>query len=299
MSGNMTATADSTGPMTGFIGLGSMGAAMARNLARAGLLGSVWNRSAPVAEALCRELGVAQADSPARLAATADVILVCVSADADVLAIVDALLPSLRPGQIVVDLSTVSRETACAVAERVCGQGADFLDAPVTGGMEGARHGTLAIMVGGAAATLERVRPVLAAMGSRIVHMGDVGMGQSAKAVNQAMCAGINQAVTEALAFGETLGLDMDKLIEVMDSGAAGSWFLEKRGRTMVRGSYVPGFKLALHQKDLGICLAMAREHGVALPLAEMTARDYDRLLADGHGDEDISALYRLKRPAP
>ncbi len=282
----------------GFIGLGSMGAAMARNAAKVGLLDAVWNRTADKAELLARELGVVRAATPADLAGRVEVILLCVSADRDVLEVIENLLPALHPGQIVVDFSTVSRDTAVAAAQLIRATGADFLDAPVTGGMEGARNATLAIMVGGEAATLERVRPVLAALSNRIVHMGEVGMGQSAKAVNQVMCAGINEAVTEALAFGARLGLDMDKVIEVVSGGAAGNWFLEKRGPTMTRGTFKPGFKLALHEKDLTICEAMAEAAGMTLPMTAMTAEHYRQLMAEGHGDEDISALYRLKRPA-
>lgn len=281
----------------GWIGLGSMGAAMARNAAGAGYLTHVWNRTRVVVEQLSAELGVTLAGSPADLTVAVDVILICVSADADVLAVVDQLLPALKPGQVVVDFSTVSRDTALEAACRVRKRGADFLDAPVTGGMEGARHGTLAMMIGGEAATLERVRPLLESMGKRIVHMGDTGAGQSAKAVNQIMCAGINEAVTEALAFGAHLGLDMDKLIEVVSGGAAGNWFLDKRGLTMTQDSFKPGFKLGLHHKDLGICLAMAERLGIPLPIAETTRAHYERLMAAGLGDEDISALYRLKRP--
>lgn len=282
----------------GFIGLGAMGAHMARNLAKQGLLAAVWNRTEATAQALAAELGVACPPTPAELAAQVDVVLLCVSADADVLDVIRRLLPGLRPGGVVVDLSTVSRETAREAARLVRERGADFLDAPVTGGVEGAKHGTLAIMVGGAAETLEQVRPVLDAMGRRVVHMGEVGMGQSAKAVNQVMCAGINEGVTEALAFGARLGLDMAKVIDVVSGGAAGNWFLEKRGPTMTQGTFAPGFKLALHHKDLKICRAMAEELGMPLTVAEMTLAHYERLMEEGFGDEDISALYRLKRPA-
>lgn len=282
---------------TGMIGLGAMGAPMARNLAKHGLLASVWNRTEAIAIALAHELGVHRAESPAQLAGEVDVVLICVSADQDVLDMVDALLPGLRPGSIVADLSTVSSATAIEAARRVRDQGADFLDAPVTGGVEGAKNGTLAIMVGGAAETLEKARPALEAMGRRVIHMGETGAGQATKAVNQVMCAGINEAVTEALAFGARLGLDMDKVIDVVSGGAAGNWFLEKRGPTMTRGTFAPGFKLALHQKDLKICLAMAEQLGVRLKLTGMASEDYAKLLAEGFGDEDISSLYRLKRP--
>lgn len=282
----------------GFIGLGAMGAPMARNLARAGWLGVVWNRTESVARQLATELAVEAATTPEELVGRADVICTCVSADADLLAVVDALLLVLTAGKVVIDHSTVSSETARQVAERVRAQGADFLDAPVSGGVEGAKNGSLAMMVGGRAEALERVRPVLEAMAARIVLMGEVGAGQATKAVNQIMAAGINQAVTEALAFGTAQDLDMDKVIEVVGGGAAGNWFLDKRGSTMTRGTFVPGFKLALHHKDLNICLGMAKARGMVLPLAAMTLRDYAQLMDEGHGDEDISALYRLKRPA-
>ena len=280
----------------GFIGLGAMGAPMARNLAKAGLLTSVWNRTASVAAALSAELGVAGAVSPAELAEQVDVILTCLSADPDVLHVVDALSPGLKPGTFVIDHSTVSADTARTVAMRVGLRGANFFDAPVSGGVEGAKQGTLAIMVGGDAEKLAVVRPVLEALASRVVHMGGVGAGQATKAVNQIMCAGINQAVTEALAFGAAQGLDMDKVIEVVSQGAAGNWFLDKRGPTMTKGSFSPGFKLALHHKDLKICLNMAKELGMALPVSDMTLHEYAQLMREGHGDEDISALYRLKR---
>jgi 3-hydroxyisobutyrate dehydrogenase len=284
---------------TGFIGLGAMGAPMARNLAKRNLLASVWNRTESKAVSLAAELGVTAALSPATLAAQVDAVALCVSADADVLAMVEALLPELRPGHIVIDLSTVSADTARAAAAKVRERGADFLDAPVTGGVEGAKHGTLAIMVGGRAETLERARPVLEALGRRVVHFGDTGLGQAAKAVNQVMAAGINEAVTEALAFGARLGLDLSKVIDVVSGGAAGNWFLEKRGPTMTQDVFQPGFKVALHSKDLAICQAMAESLGADLPLAGMTLEHYARLIAEGHGDEDISALYRLKRPRP
>lgn len=275
-----------------------MGAPMARNLARAGQLAAVWNRTAAVAESLAQELGAVAAPSPAELASTVDAVFICVSADADVLQVVEAIVPGLKPGSVAIDHSTVSVETARAAAALVRGRGADFLDAPVSGGVEGAKAGTLAIMVGGKEETLERVRPQLQAMARRIAYMGETGAGQATKAVNQIMCAGINQAVTEALAFGTAQGLDMERVIDIVASGAAGNWFLEKRGVSMTRGSYPPGFKIALHRKDLQICLEMAETLGMPLPITGMTLGEYDILIRQGHGDEDISALYRLKMPA-
>jgi 3-hydroxyisobutyrate dehydrogenase len=280
----------------GVIGLGAMGAPMARNLARAGLLAGVWNRSADKAAALAAELDVNQAQSPEDLARHCDVTLTCVSADADLLAVVDRLLPGVDGDKLLIDTSTVQPATAAEVARRLAEAGCDFLDAPVSGGVEGARQGTLAIMVGGDAHVLERARPVLEAIGKRITHMGPVGSGQSTKAVNQIMAAGINQAVSEALAFAAAQGLPLDKVIEVVASGAAGNWFLERRGPTMVRGEFPPGFRLALHHKDLVICKAIAERHGVSLPVVEMTLIHYRRLMEAGYGDEDISALFREKR---
>ena len=203
-------------------------------------------------------------------------------------------MPALRPGAIVADCSTVASSTAREAATRLAGAGADFLDCPVSGGTEGAKAGTLSIMVGGDAAVLERARPALEAMGGSITLMGPVGAGQAAKATNQIMVAGINQAVTEALAFGRAQGLPMDRLIAALEKGAAGNWFLSKRGPTMIRGEFPLGFKVGLHAKDLEICRRMAAELGVKLPVVEMTLLHYRRLPAHSV-DEDISALFRLK----
>jgi 3-hydroxyisobutyrate dehydrogenase len=281
---------------TGFIGQGAMGQSMARNLAKQGLLTTVWNRSPEKARSLATETGCVVAADPAEVARVCDVIVICVSADADVKAMIAALQPGLAPGKIVVDCSTVSAETARQSAHRLYEQDVDFLDAPVSGGTEGARLGTLSIMVGGSEPVFQRALPVLQAMGQRVVHLGPVGSGQAAKAVNQVMCAGINQAVTEALAFATALGLPLEKLIEVIGSGAAGNWFINHRGLSMVEGRYPPGFKLALHHKDLMICLDMAHQLGGELPLSSATLNDYETLMTAGYGDEDISALYRLRR---
>ncbi|MGR9106068.1 MAG: NAD(P)-dependent oxidoreductase [Gammaproteobacteria bacterium] len=281
----------------GFIGLGAMGASMARNIAASGRLAGVWNRTVATARQLAEELGVVSFADPAELAARCEGICICVSADADVLAVVDALLPGLKPGSVVVDFSTVASETARQAAERLAGCSTAFLDSPVSGGVEGARNASLAMMVGGDEAVLARMMPLMATMGKRIVHMGPVGAGQATKAVNQIMAAGINQAVTEALAFGEARGLPMERLIEVVSGGAAGNWFLEHRGRTMACGEFKPGFKLKLHYKDLMICRAMAKELGFDSRVIENTLEDYRRLIEQGHGEDDISALYRLKRP--
>ncbi|MCQ8181989.1 NAD(P)-dependent oxidoreductase [Methylomonas sp. SURF-1] len=281
---------------TGFIGLGAMGQGMARNLAKAGYLSAVYNRSTEKAEALAAELQVDACRSIEQLASDVELIMICVSADQDVLDVVAAMSDGIKPGAVVVDMSTVSGETAKTAAERLAEKQADFLDAPVSGGVEGARNGTLAMMVGGDAAVLEQVRPILAAMTARIEHMGGVGAGQACKAVNQIMCAGINQAVTEALAFAAAQGLPLAQVVDVIAGGAAGNWFLQHRGKTMTNNQYAPGFKLALHHKDLLIAKRMAEQVGVACPLTVATLADYAKLMVQGFGDEDISALYRLKQ---
>jgi 3-hydroxyisobutyrate dehydrogenase len=175
-------------------------------------------------------------------------------------------------------------------------QGVDFVDAPVSGGVEGAKQGELAIMAGGEVAAIEKLTPVFDAIGSKVTHMGPVGSGQATKAVNQVMAAGINQAVTEALAFAKAQNLPMEKVIEVISGGAAGNWFLQHRGPTMVEDMFEPGFKVHLHHKDLTICKSIAEQLGVALPVVEMTLVHYWRLMNAGFGEEDISALYREKQ---
>lgn len=280
----------------GFIGLGAMGAPMARHLHRAGHLAAVWNRTRTVAEALAAELGVAAPVSPAELAAQCEVVFVCVSADADVLGIVDALRPGLRREAVVIDTSTVAPATARRAAAMVAERGGMFLDAPLTGGVEGARNGTLSVLVGGDEAAFARVRPLLETFGKRVTRFGDVGAGQATKAVNQVMVAGIAEAVCEALALADRLDLDTDAVIDTLGNGAAASWFLDKRGRSMLAGEFATGFKLRLLHKDLGILQAMAGELDARLPTVDAARADYAQLLDAGHGDDDISALIRLKR---
>jgi 3-hydroxyisobutyrate dehydrogenase len=280
---------------TGMIGLGTMGQGMARQIANAGYLSAVYNRTASKAQELAKELKVTAYLHPEDLAAQVDLVLICVSADQDVLEMVAAISQTIKPGAIVVDMSTVSSETAKTVAAILKEKQAAFLDAPVSGGVEGAKNGSLSMMVGGDDDILEKAKPVLASMTARITHMGEVGSGQATKATNQIMCAGINQAVTEALAFAQVQGLPMDKVIEVTSAGAAGNWFLDRRGLTMTNGTFTPGFKLALHHKDLLICKEMAEKFNLPIPVSNMTIADYAKLIAEGYGDEDISALFRLK----
>lgn len=282
--------------IAGFIGLGSMGRPMAANLAKAGLLAAVWNRTGEKAIAFGRDHGIAVADDPADLARRCRVIVLCVGADDDVRAMVEALMPAVGPEQVVVDCSTVRPATAREAAGRLAGAGAGFLDAPVSGGTEGAEAGTLSMMIGGEAGALATARPVLDAMAGRLIHMGPAGQGQATKAVNQVAVAGVNHAVSEAMALAASQGLDPDRVIDALSGGAADSWFLRKRAPNMRDGVYPLGFRVSLHDKDLAICQDLAAEQGAQMPVIEMTRLQYRRLIEAGYGDEDVSALFRIKQ---
>jgi 3-hydroxyisobutyrate dehydrogenase len=276
----------------GFVGLGAMGAHMARNLYRAGLLTTVWNRTPEKSQALAAELGCHAAPTLASLAAEVDAVVICVAADADVLDVVGQLAPSLKTGSLVLDCSTVSAQTAQRAAGMV--RGSEFLDCPVSGGVEGARDATLVIMAGGNPQAFERARPILAALGKTITHFGPIGSGQAAKATNQIMCAGIIEAVAEAMAFAHAQGLPLTQLVDTLGKGAGSSWYFVHRAPNMIRESYPAGFKVRLHAKDLGICRDMAARFGVTLPVVERMLDVYSELITRGYGDEDISATYRL-----
>jgi 3-hydroxyisobutyrate dehydrogenase len=280
---------------TGFVGLGAMGSNMARNLARAGLLLGMWNRTSEKAQALATELKCHAFPNLPELAAHCEAVVICVSADEDVKAVVRELEPALSPHMILIDCSTVAARTARELSERVAPLGVAFLDCPVSGGVEGARNATLAIMAGGDDAAFERARPVLEALGKTIAHFGPSGAGQAAKATNQIMCAGIIQAVGEAMAFARAEGLPLERLIDTLGKGAGSSWYFVNRAPFMARESYPAGFRVRLHAKDLRICREMATEKGATLPVVESTLAQYGRLIVEGFGDEDISAIYRLK----
>lgn len=283
----------------GFVGLGAMGEPMAGHLHRAGHRVAVWNRTRSRALAFAHAFDVATPETLPELAAMCDVVFVCVSADDDVLAVVDALIPGLRAGSVVVDTSTVAPATAQMAAARLAEHGVGFMDAPLTGGVEGAKSGTLSVLVGGDADIFERLRPLLASFGKRVTRFGEVGAGQATKAVNQIMVAGIAEAVCEALALAQRLNLDIDAVVATLGNGAAGSWFLDKRGRSMVAGEFNVGFKLRLLHKDLGILESIVAETGMVLSTIPGARADFAKLIAMGHGDEDISALIRLKRASP
>jgi 3-hydroxyisobutyrate dehydrogenase len=282
----------------GVVGLGTMGGAMAANLARAGFRVAAWNRTPGRTDRLA-ELGVTLAASPAALAADVDIVLVCVSDTPDVEAVLfgaDGVAEGAAPGALVIDCSTIDPAASRGFAARLAAQGIGFVDAPVTGGSEGAQNATLAILVGGDPAHVERARPVLAAIGRTITHFGPAGAGQAAKAVNQVILAGTYLAVAEGLVLALKAGLDPGQVVAALSTGAAQSWVLANRSGRMLANDYPPGFRVALHLKDLGIALSMARETGAALPVAALAAQLEAGLVAQGHADDDMSALARSIR---
>ena len=283
-------------PAVACIGLGALGAPMALNLLRAGYPLTVYNRTPGRQEPLLTA-GAQAAPTPAQAAAAAELVLVCVSDDTALRAVLlehpQAAIHGLRPGSLVIDCSTVSPAASVAVATALAQRGVTYLDAPVTGGTEGARAGTLSVLVGGDAADLERARPLLEVIGQRITHFGAVGAGQRAKAVNQVLVAGSYAAVAEALSLAERLGLNRSPVVEALKGGAAGSWALEHRSAGMIADHYPLGFKLALHRKDLAIALAAAADAELALPITAQVAALEDALIAAGEGEQDVSVLAR------
>jgi 3-hydroxyisobutyrate dehydrogenase-like beta-hydroxyacid dehydrogenase len=288
-------------PHLAWIGLGALGAPMAHNLLQAGHGLTVFNRTASSCAPL-RAAGARVASSPADAAREAEVLLLCVSDDRAAEAVLlgpgagKAALHGLRPGSLVIDCSTISPATSRRLAIALGERQIRYIDAPVTGGTEGAKAGTLSVLVGGDSHDLERARPLLEVIGGRITHFGPVGSGQEAKAVNQVLVAGSYAAVAEALQLAERLGLDRHQVVEALKGGAAGSWALEHRSAQMINDHYPLGFKLALHRKDLGIALEAAAAQQLELPVTEQVAAMEDALLASGHGDLDVSALARWFR---
>lgn len=275
-----------------------MGAPMALNLLKAGHTVTVHNRTRdreiPLASA-----GANRADSPQAAAKQAAVIITCVSDSADVESVIlddRGVIHGATAGSIIVDMSTISPGTTRQIAATLAQRSIKMLDAPVSGGSEGAQKGTLSIMIGGDAADVEQVRPVLAAMGSTLTHVGGIGAGQVTKAINQVIAAGTYWAVAEGMALGLKAGLDMTKVVQAVGSGAAGSWGLTNRSGNMIDNHYPLGFRVRLHRKDLNIALEAARELGVTLPMAAYVEQIETGLIAQGYGDEDLSAIARSIR---
>jgi 3-hydroxyisobutyrate dehydrogenase len=281
-----------------FVGLGTMGAAMAANLARAGFAVSAWNRT-PGRAAELDDLGVERSSTPAAAASKSTVIVVCVSDTPDVEAVLfgpDGAAAGAQPGSLVIDCSTISPGSTRDFAGRLATAGVRMVDAPVSGGSEGAQKATLTIFVGGEAADVERARPILAALGKTITHVGPIGSGQAVKAVNQVILAGTYLGVAEGIVLAMKAGLDVGQVVEALGAGAAQSWVLANRSGRMVENDYPLGFKVALHRKDLGIALGLARELGADLPVTELAAALETDLIAGGHAEDDMSALARAIR---
>ena len=279
----------------GMVGLGALGLPMAVNLRRAGLTLQVHTRSRR-AENDPELSGACRCKNPAATAENVDVLLLCVSDDSavnDVLFGQDGAAEQLEPGSIVIDCSTISPKGAQQAAAQLERIGVHYIDAPVTGGTEGARAGTLTVLVGGDAAVLAKVRPLLDVIGGSVHHIGPVGRGQQAKAVNQVLVAGSYAAVAEAIALGQRLKLPMQQVIEALGSGAAGSWALNHRSEAMLQGNYPLGFKLSLHRKDLGIALETANSVELDMPITALVAQLETDLIQKGYGDDDVSALHR------
>ena len=281
-----------------FLGLGTMGAAMAANLARAGFAVTAWNRTPGRAPEL-EQLGVATAATPADASAAADIVVVCVSDTPDVEAVLfgpDGVAHGARPGTLIVDCSTIAPSGSWDFAARLRERDLAMVDAPVSGGSEGARNATLTIFVGGDAADVERARPVLSALGRTITHVGPIGAGQAVKAVNQVILAGTYLGVAEGIVLALKAGLDVEQVVGALGGGAAQSWVLANRSGRMLDNDYPLGFKVALHRKDLGIALELAGQLGAALPVSALAAQLESGLIARGHGDDDMSALARAIR---
>ncbi len=282
----------------GFIGLGTMGAAMAGHLARAGHPLTVWNRSPGRAGELTG-LGAVEAPDPARLAAASDVVVICVSDTPDVESVLfgpAGVEAGIRSGALVIDCSTIAPGASRDFAARLAEHGVAFVDAPVSGGSEGAQKATLTIFVGGEPTAVERARPILGSLGRTITHVGPVGAGQAVKAVNQVILAGTYLGVAEGIVLALKAGLDVEQVVEALSGGAAQSWVLTNRSGRMVANDYPLGFKVALHLKDLGIGLGLAEELGADLPVSRLCAEIERALVAGGHAEDDISAVARAIR---
>lgn len=268
---------------------------MAANLLDKGHEVAVWNRTASRAEPLAAK-GATVARSPREVAEACDIVAICVSDTPDVAAVLDGpdgILAGLRPGALVIDHSTISPSATEEFAARTAEAGGSWIDAPVSGGSEGAIKGTLSIMVGGSDEDVARAHPVMEAYGTTITHVGPIGAGQTVKIVNQILVVGTQLAVSEALLLAEAAGLDLDKTLSAVTGGAAGSWMLANRGPQMAVRDWRPGFTIDLQQKDLRLVLEAADELGVPLPGTSLVFQMYRSLQAKGLGDEGNHALVK------
>jgi 3-hydroxyisobutyrate dehydrogenase-like beta-hydroxyacid dehydrogenase len=287
-----------------FLGLGVMGSPMAGHLARAGHDVTVYNRTPAKAQAWVQQHGGRAAPTPAAAARDAELVMMCVGNDQDVRAVAagpDGALAGMAKATILVDHTTASAAVAREVHAAAQARGVGFLDAPVSGGQAGAENGKLTIMVGGDAAVFARAEPVLAHYARAVTLLGGPGSGQLAKMVNQICIAGLVQALAEGLNFAQRAGLDAERVVDVISKGAAQSWQMENRAKTMLADKYDFGFAVDWMRKDLGICLAEARANGAALPVTALVDQFYARVQGMGGGRWDTSSLLRAlaERKAP
>ena len=282
-----------------FLGLGVMGGPMARHLASKGHQVTVYNRTTAKAEAWVAAHGGRLARSPAEAAAGAEFVMACVGNDDDLRAVCtgpDGAFSAMQAGAVFVDHTTVSAQVTRDLAAIAAGQGIGFVDAPVSGGQAGAENGVLSIMCGGAEADYARAEPVMAAYARICRRLGDSGAGQLAKMMNQICIAGLMQGLSEALAFGQKAGLDGEAVVEVISQGAAGSWQMVNRHKTMLADAFDFGFAVDWMRKDLGICLKTADEIGASLPVTALVDQFYKDVQLMGGGRNDTSSLIRRLR---
>lgn len=277
-----------------FVGLGVMGYPMAGHLVKAGHTVTVWNRSAEKADKWVGQHKGQKAASPREAAAGAEFVMACVGNDDDLRSVTygdTGILAGLAKGAIFVDHTTASADVAREIGEKAKANGQGFVDAPVSGGQAGAENGQLTIMCGGDAGTYEKVKPVIQAYAKMQNLMGPTGSGQLTKMMNQICIAGLVQGLAEALAFGRASGLDLTKAVEVISKGAAGSWQMDNRHKTMIEGKFDYGFAVDWMRKDLGICLAEARRNGASLPVAALVDQFYAEVQQMGGNRWDTSSL--------
>jgi 3-hydroxyisobutyrate dehydrogenase-like beta-hydroxyacid dehydrogenase len=286
------------GKQLAFLGLGVMGYPMAGHLRRAGHDVTVYNRTAAKAEQWVAQHGGRAARTPEDAAGDADVVLMCVGNDDDVRAVAGRALTTMKAGTVLVDHTTASAEVARETHAAAKARGVGFLDAPVSGGQAGAENGKLTIMVGGEPAVFARAEGVLATYGRAVTLMGSAGSGQLTKMVNQICIAGLVEALSEGIHFAMRAGLDPERVLDVISKGAAQSWQMENRGKTMIAGKFDFGFAVDWMRKDLAICLAEARRNGAMLPVTAVVDQFYAQLQARGGGRADTSSLIRLLNEA-
>jgi len=281
-----------------FIGMGTMGAPMALNLLKGGYELSVHNRTREREEAVAAQ-GAKRAASPKEAAEGADIVITNVSDTPDVEAVVlgaEGAIHGMKAGSMLIDVSTISPIVTKAIAAKLAEKKIDMLDAPVSGGSEGAEKGTLSIMVGGKADVLAKAMPVLEAMGKSITHVGDIGSGQVTKAINQTILAGIYSSVAEGMVLGMAAGVDIYAALKAVSGGAAGCWVLDNRAKNMIEDDYPLGFRTKLFLKDLGIALETSKDLGVAMPVAAYVEQLGTSIVKRGYGDEDVSNIARVVR---